>query len=152
MKTVLQLLGYLWSLLHTLVGVLLMVTVYFPKSVKWIDGALVVIVRWHIIPEGMDRTGDGDCDDPEDFITGAQTHGCIIFCRDEKQAASARLQNHERVHIAQSMVLGPLYPLLYGILCLVMLIKHRSTMKAYWMNPLEVQARAHEKELPWIFR
>ena len=103
---ILKILGWIWTLPHTLFGVLCLLTVYFPKSIRWSDGALDVVVRWNLIPKGFDRTGDGDVDDPKDFKTGAQTHGFIIFYRDERTSRRESLRCHERVHVVQCMVLG----------------------------------------------
>jgi len=147
-KHLVRFLGYVWSLPHTLFGVLLLLTVYFPKRVRWSEGALDVVVRWHLIPKGMDKTGDGDLDDPEDFVTGGQTHGIIIFYADEYQAQRQRLRCHERIHVLQCMIFGGLlYPLLYGLSSMAAAF---SGDDYYRDNHFEVWARAWEGgDVPW---
>ena len=144
---ILKILGWIWTLPHTLFGVLLLLTVYFPKSIRWSEGALDVVVRWHVIPEGFDRTGDGDIDDPEDFRTGAQTHGFIIFYRDKHQRDRGDLREHERVHVLQCMILGGvLYPLLYGLSFAINLARGQGTVVAYKNIWFERQAYRIQRE------
>ena len=98
----LRFIGFLWALPHTLFGVLLLLTIYFPRSVVWCDGALDVVVRWKLRPAS--------------FNPGAQTHGVIIFYADAHQLGIEPLRRHERRHVDQCMVLGGvLYPLFYGL-------------------------------------
>jgi hypothetical protein len=154
LRYLLRILGYLWSLPHTLIGVLALLTVYFPKSIRWKNGALEVVVRWHLIPRGLDRTGDGDVDDPEDFRTGGQTHGIIIFLRDEEAREGVRLGNHERVHVVQCMIFGGvLYPLMYGLSCGFNLCRGQSMSDAYHNCIFEKRARAWQNDgVPWLLR
>jgi hypothetical protein len=152
-KFLLRILGYIWSLPLTVFGLLLLCTVYWPRSVTWRNGALEVVVRWHLIPRGMDRTGDGDLDDPEDFLTGGQTHGAVIFLCDENQRNDMRLHHHERHHVVQAMILGfILYPLGYGVSCLIGLCKGKGIAGASQDCWFERWARAMENQLPWLFR
>lgn len=160
LKLVLRLLGYLWSLPHALFGLLLLCTVYFPRSIRWHRGVFEVVVRWHLIPRGMDRTGDGDIDDPEDFRTGGQTHAWFVFLRDEEQRKSLRLGNHERMHTVQEMIFGPLYPVIYGLdffcrlfaACLRDDYRDVAVANAYYNIWFERWARRNETRLHWLLR
>ena len=131
--------GYILSLPHTLFGLLLMLW-YRPTKVRWNNGTIECISE-HIIPQGIDRTGDGDVDDPEDFRTGAQTHGIIIFYADEYQRLRPDLVAHERTHVWQGMLFGPLYPLTYGVFFLGLLVIMRNIVRAYRAIPWEQWAR-----------
>lgn len=142
MKRLLLVLGGVWSLPHTAIGLLALITVYWPKAMRWETGALHVVVRWSLIPRGM-----------ENFRTGAQTHGFIIFYADEAQAMRSRLICHESWHVYQGMLLGPLYPVLYGLLFLVELARKRDVVRAYEGIWFERWAYAREKgPLPWLLR
>ena len=91
--------GYLWSLPNTLIGVLLMLW-YLPTSIRWKDGCIEAIPRKTLIGGPL---------------VGAQTFGWIIFCRDEHQRSRSSLAVHERVHVVQGFILGPLFLPLYGL-------------------------------------
>lgn len=102
-------------------------------------------MRWHLIPAGLDRTGDGDIDDPEDFRTGAQTHAFFIFNAAERDRENEKLQRHERKHVWQAMVWGPLYPFIYASnFAWNKWIKKQSNIDAYKNIWFEKQARAAE--------
>ena len=95
---ILRLLGYLWSLPQLVVLGLPLALIYRAHSWTWSDGCLEAI--------GGDRMWGRP---------GAQTHGFLIFYRDERQRGRARLRVHERVHVLQAMIGGPLYTLSYGL-------------------------------------
>ena len=139
MKPALRVLGYLWSVPHSIVGLLLLATVYWPQSVRWSDGAIDVIVRWRLIPRGV-----------EGMEVGAQTHGALVFYADATAALSPRLRNHERYHVAQGMLFGPLFPVLYGLSSLLYLWP--GGRPPYLGNHFEQHAYRNEGRLPWIFR
>lgn len=125
-------LGVLWSSIWSLLGLVLMLTVYFPRSwPRWNRGALEVVVRWQLIPKGFDATGDGKVDDPKDWYTRGQTHGVIKFFSDEDQQRTLHLSYHEQVHVWQSMIFGPLYGVLYGLDFLTKMLWYRDVKKAY---------------------
>ena len=92
--------GYLWALPNVLVALALMATWHRPQSMAWRDGCLEIIVKGHILggPQIL-----------------AQTLGWIIFIRDEEAARRSDLQVHERVHVVQYLLLGPLFLPLYGL-------------------------------------
>lgn len=141
-------LGWLWSMpLHGLVGLLLLLTVYFPKRIAFQRGYVKVMVRWSLIPKGLDRTGDGDIDDPQDFRTGAQTHGGFVFVADEHQWSRADLEHHEETHVWQCFVLGGiLHPLTYGLSFLINRLRGMDTADAYRNIWHERQAYRREAE------
>ena len=91
--------GYLWALPHTLVGLVLMLW-YRPESWHLRDGCLEAISSRDLIGGPW---------------VGAQTHGWIVFYRDQDMYLRKSLRIHERCHVAQGLVGGPLYMLAYGI-------------------------------------
>lgn len=101
----LRLLGYLWSLPHTIIGVLLAL-LYRSRSWRWSDGALEVVAG-EIVRDGRHKTR----------IWGrpaAVTHGClIIYASADRRETDAGLRVHERVHVTQGMIGGPLYVVAY---------------------------------------
>lgn len=92
--------GYVWALPNTLIGLVLLCTWYFPRRIAWRDGCLEVIPHRSLIGAPW---------------VGAQTWGWVIFARDEDQAARADLMVHERVHVVQAFVLGPIFLLAWGL-------------------------------------
>ena len=134
LRYLLLFLGHLWALPHSLFGFLLCITVYWPKSIRFRSGAIeVVVYKDHLIPKGLDN-----------FRTGGQTHGAFMFFADERCRDDVGLNSHERVHILQTMIFGGvLYPLLYGLSCLIGLLRGKSATMAYWDNWFERWAR-HE--------
>jgi hypothetical protein len=85
---------YLWTLPHTIVGLLLAI-LYRPTSWRWRDGCLEAIST-HILGR-----------------PGAQTHGAVIFFASEAHRDRADLRVHERVHVLQGFLGGPIYVLAY---------------------------------------
>lgn len=151
MKWPLRVLGYAWSIVHNLVGLAFFLSVYWPKKVRWEHGAIHVVVKRRLIPEGMDQTGDGDLDDPEDFVTGAQTHGLFIFYRDDNVWDWKRLKAHELTHVFQGMIFGPFYPILYGIFSGVLFLWPGKDF--YRDNPFERWANWQEaRGIPWLLK
>ena len=88
-------LGLIWSMPHTIVGLLLCI-VYRPRKVRWSDGCLEFVSPriW-----GVER--------------GAQTHGLVVFYSEDLLRYNEPLRVHERVHVLQGFIGGPFYPLLY---------------------------------------
>lgn len=72
--------------------------VYRAHSWRWSDGCLEAIAGAQMIGR-----------------PGAQTHGWLIFYAGERQRRHAPLRVHERVHVLQAFVGGPLYTLSYGL-------------------------------------
>ncbi len=93
-----KLLGYLWSTPQLIVLGLPLALIYRAHSWRWSDGCLEAI--------GGDRIWGRP---------GAQTHGWLIFYATERQRRHAPLRVHERVHVLQAFVGGPLYTLSYGL-------------------------------------
>jgi hypothetical protein len=100
MDKILLALGYVWALPHTIVGFVLMLW-YIPHRVEWRDGCLECIISRDQLIGGK--------------WVGAQTHGWIIFYRDAEQQARGDLSVHERVHVKQGWIGGPLYIIAYGV-------------------------------------
>ena len=117
-------LGYIWALPNTLIGLALLATWYFPRSVAWRDGCLEVIPRRLLIGGPW---------------VGAQTWGWVIFSRDTNQESRGDLMVHERVHVVQAFIGGPFFMLAYA----VHFLYRRATMeyhRAYRGIIFEVQA------------
>jgi hypothetical protein len=91
-------LGYVLSLPHTIVGLLLTLIVYRPQAWRWSDGCIEAIGSTRIWGR-----------------PGAQAHGALIVYADWYQAQRPDLRVHERVHVVQGFLLGPLFPILYGL-------------------------------------
>ena len=89
--------GYVWALLNTLSG-LLLVIIYRPTSWRFSDGCIEAI--------GGDRIFGKP---------GAQTWGYLIYYRDEAARARKPLRVHERVHVVHGFILGPLFLPAYGL-------------------------------------
>ena len=124
----LRALGYLWALPHTLLGALLLLTWYLPKTLRWRDGALEVVVRRRYLIGGK--------------WVGGQTWGWIIFFRDVDQQKRRGLQHHERVHVKQALIGGPYYAFAW----LFWFVTNWATngfnvRKAYYDIPFEEWAR-----------
>jgi len=87
--------GYLWALPATIVG-LLLVLIYRPKVWRWSDGCLEAITNKPMIGK-----------------PAAQTHGWLIYYRDDVVRSNPGLRVHERIHVLQGFVGGPLFMLAY---------------------------------------
>ena len=99
MTRVLRLLGYVWALLNTLIGALLVIY-YGARVVSWSEGALEVVIKRPSLIGGP--------------WVGAQTFGWLIFYRDEKAQSDRSLRVHERVHVRDALILGPLFLVAYA--------------------------------------
>lgn len=79
----------------------------------------------------------------------AITIGAVTIYRCGQFGANYRLQRHERRHRHQWMVLGPLFPIAYGLASLYARLRYRPTDKDprpyYSKNWFERDARRHEK-------
>ncbi len=122
-------LGYVWSLPTTLLGLLVVVLFYRPKSWYWSDGCIEVVA--------------GTKQDGSTTIwgkPGAQTLGIVIVYANSVYRLAPHLRIHERVHVTWVLILGPLFLPVYGIMYLAERIRGRGHIAAYWMHPMEVQA------------
>ena len=91
----------LFIVLHTLIGLLLMIP-YGVEDMRWNKGALEVIAKRR--KDGRTRIW---------FEPGAQTWGLVIFHARDWYWDHAPLKVHERVHILQSILFGVVYPVTY---------------------------------------
>jgi hypothetical protein len=97
-------LGYVLSAPNTLIGLLLVLVFYRPQHWRWSDGCIEVICGKH--DDGTTRIWGKP---------GGQTWGCMIALADWYQASRPDLRVHERVHVVQGQLLGPLFLLAYGL-------------------------------------
>ncbi len=154
------LLGYLFCLPMSLAGLVIGRLCYGATSWQWHDGVLGAVAGTH--GDGTTRIWGKP---------NAQTLGWVVFYDSEEMRQIVNLRVHEYVHVGQAfvgsvfglllcpllvMVLGwsPLvglalggfagglgFAILYGILFLYLLLKHRTGWyEAYRANPFEVQA------------
>lgn len=126
--------GYLLALAHTVVG-LALALVYRSHSWRWSDGCMEALAGR--LPDGRTRIWGRP---------SAQTHGWLILYADARVRESPRLRAHERVHVVQGFVGGPLFPIAYGLSFLVLFAadRFRSWRNAYLAIPFERHARAVE--------
>lgn len=125
--------GYVLALPHTLVGLVLAV-VYRSHGWRWSSGCLEAI--------GGTFERDGRTVTRIWGRPGAQTHGWLILYASERAREVVPLRAHERVHVVQAFVGGPLYALAYGACFLVLFAAQgfRDWHRAYMRSPFEVQA------------
>lgn len=118
-------LRYLWATPWTLVASLALL-VYWPKKVRWSEGALECqVVR--LLPEWA----------------GAQALGWIICYGPRWGWGSTMTRRHERVHVKQGLNWGPLFPLRYFGECA---LRKWQGKDPYWENSMEMEARRGEYE------
>lgn len=101
MTIAIQILGYLWSTLNTLIG-LLLALLYRPVSWRWSAGCLEAVA--------------GSSADGKTRIIGrpwAQTFGWLIFYDSAEHRGYAPIRVHERVHVKHGMILGPMFLVAY---------------------------------------
>jgi len=115
MRYVGYVIGVIWSMLHTLFG-LLLVLIYWPRSIRWRKGCIEMVATRII---GFKKPA-----------SGAQTHGIIIYGTDLAALNNIPLGVHERKHVIQGFVLGPFYPIAYVLHFLVLYVK----VKAGWTD------------------
>ena len=119
-------LGYVWALPLTILGVL-QALVGGARPLAWDRGVWYWTARQSGICAWFFRR----------YRMAAYTWGAVITWADPVLATSRRLRLHERRHVWQCMVLGPLIVPAY-LVCLA--------CYGYQRNPLEVDARAHEMD------
>jgi hypothetical protein len=132
----LRLLGWLWCLPVTLIG-LVVVAFARPRSVRF---------RWHghhgvrgVVEFTVARWFKG---------YAAFTFGAVQWYVEGKDPE--RHRRHEDVHTLQGFILGALNPLAYGLMAAALYVYWRwrtedhglAMQQAYWHNPLEAWARA----------
>jgi hypothetical protein len=101
----LKTLGYVWSALNTLIGLMLAVVVYRAHDFRWNEGCLEAI--------GGTFQRDGKTITRIWGRPGAQTHGWFTIYASVEHRAKRPLRVHERVHVTQAFVLGPLFLVAY---------------------------------------
>lgn len=121
--------GYLMLLPMTIVGLLMCLLVYRATGWRWHGGVIECL--------GGDRIWGKP---------GAQTLGLVIVYADEHQRSRADLRVHERVHIVQGMLGGPLFALAYGLTFVWFWVASGFAHWhiAYMKIPFEVQAYARQ--------
>ncbi len=132
--------GYLLLLPMTLGGCALALFVYRATFWRWHDGCLEVVGGRH--PDGSTRIWGKP---------GAQTLGAMIVYADIFQMGRPDLRVHERVHVVQGMIGGPLFALAYGLSFLAIWVWRRRGWKdAYYAIPFERQAyRIGDRATGW---
>jgi hypothetical protein len=119
-------LGYLLALPATLIGILLAVP-YGARRPRWSDGCLELEARRMI---GRPR---------------GQTWGWLIYYRDRAAREDGRLRAHERVHVVQGFVGGPLFLVAYAVAFGVLWLRRGGGWRAaYRASPFERWARDRE--------
>lgn len=130
MRKVLWFAGYVWALPVTILGLMLAMLFARLESVDE-EG----ILHFVVLPDGplawsMRRFG-----------IAAFTLGAAITYSGADGPRQIRLVRHERAHVMQTLVLGPLYPPLYGLASLWQLARGGHPRRDNWF---EVRARAAE--------
>jgi hypothetical protein len=133
----LRILGYLWASPNTIISLLIALTLYFPKSIRFRHGYIHITPLFGLKPKGLDTDGDGTLD----FFTGGQSFGgAMQFFR--LKTPSARLQSHEEHHSVQGMILGPFFGPAYLIASLIAALSGKHFYRHNWF---EKNARENEK-------
>lgn len=127
--------GYLMALPHTLIG-LVLALIYRSGSWRWASGCLEC-VGGTFVENGRTQTRIWG-------RPGAQTHGWLIIYASESLRTIKTLRAHERTHVVQGFVGGPLYVVAY-VWCFLWLFavgEFKNWRAAYEANPFEKHARA----------
>ncbi|WNG45512.1 hypothetical protein F0U60_16455 [Archangium minus] len=130
MRKVLWLSGYVWALPVTVLGLMLAMLFARLESVDE-EG----ILHFVVLPEGplawyVRR-----------FNIAAFAIGAVVTYSREDGPRQIRLVRHERAHVMQTLVFGPLFLPLYGLASLWQLSRGRHPYHDNWF---EVRARAAE--------
>ncbi|WP_146209917.1 hypothetical protein [Vitiosangium sp. GDMCC 1.1324] len=130
MRKVLWLAGYVWALPVTLLGLTLALLFARLESVDE-EGILHFVVEpggllsWYV----------------RHFHIAAFTLGAVVTYAGADGPRQIRLVRHERAHVVQTLVLGPMFLPLYGLASLWQLARGRHPYRDNWF---EVRARAAE--------
>jgi hypothetical protein len=130
--------GYLFALPHTLIGLILTLIWYRPRAWRFADGVLECTAG---------RTKNG-----RTRIwgrPGAQTHGFLVVYASGASRRFLPLRRHERAHIVQGFLGGPLYVILYGLTFAWNYLRLREWRAAYLAIPFEKYARSIERNKGW---
>lgn len=125
--------GYMIALPHTIIGLILALA-YRGRDWRWHAGCLEVVAGTF--------TRDGKQVTRIWGRPAAQTHGWLIVYADKYARADTEIRVHERVHVVQGMIGGPLYVLAYGLTFVWHLLWDPSAgwYAAYMRIPFERQA------------
>lgn len=128
------LLGYLMLLPMTIIGVLQCLLVYRATSWRWSGGCIECLGGKRIWGK-----------------PGAQTLGLVIVYADSRARGRTDLRVHERVHVVQGMLGGPLFALAYGLTFLWFWIASgfNNWYLAYIKIPFETQAYKRQARYLW---
>lgn len=128
-----QMIGYLWALPNTLIGVLLAV-LYWPRWIRVTRAGGV----WAVEATARRRLLGGRW-------VAAQTHGWLIYYRDPSARSRPENVAHERAHVRQALRWGPVFWLLYvGHWAWLRGVRRLSAGEAYRAIWAEVDARRAE--------
>ena len=133
MRRAAAVLGYAWSFPLTAIGLVLAI-VYRPRAWRWSDGCLEALA------------GDRIFGRP-----GAQTHGWLIYYRDDVARDDEGLRRHERVHVRDGMIGGVFYGVAYAVTFLFWYVFTPATpegwprwKRAYYRSWFERRAREEQ--------
>ncbi len=136
MSRFLRILGFAWSLPVTLFGLLYVGVFSAPKWYKLVGvrgDTLVWRLNEEKAPEWLKKAW---------AKWGGHTVGAVVVLKnnpDTDNNAKITLR-HEQEHARQCMILGPFWPIVYGLIMLVMKVCCRNA-DPYFSHPLEVDAR-----------
>jgi hypothetical protein len=106
MSQPLRALGYVWAAFNTLLGLILAVVVYRARSFRWSNGCLEAVGGTRLERgRTVTRIWGGAL---------AQTWGWFIVYDSVERRAAVPIRVHERVHVAQNLLLGPLFLIAYA--------------------------------------
>lgn len=125
--------GYVWALPMTLIGIV-MCLIFRSHSWRWSNGCIECVAGKY--PDGTTRIVGKP---------GAQTWGFLIVYAEPKYREIPWLRVHERVHVVQGLLGGPLFVLAY-IACFYhnYYTNGRQYYEAYRHNPFEEWAYDRE--------
>jgi len=130
-----KILRYIWALPNTLLGLLFVPMALFTKGrIEIVDGVLEIhgaLISW-ILRRCVPLRGG----------VSALTLGHVVLGRDRKALSASR--RHERVHVRQYELLGPIFLPVYLAASIWALIRGRG---GYRGNYLERKAREHSHEI-----
>lgn len=131
MKTIARLLGLLWSLPNSLIGLLLAIP-YGARGFSARDWALVATVKRAI------------------GSPGAQTWGAVVYCvgpgNRRRVDESTKLWYHERHHVTQGMIGGVFFMLAYGLEWFGRLLFRPGSVPVEWLEPTYWERRGFDAE------
>ena len=121
MTILINILGFIWALPITLIGLLALLTAGWPVSVMFDGWAVVIDVKLPFYVPNMK----------------AVVYGNLVMCRPDV-LFNGNLRKHELEHVRQCNIFGPFIIILYPMLSLLAWICYN---KPYEMNWLEIMAR-----------